>query len=101
MLRILALKFLFGLRICFTPENRQVLGNLHWAVTRREHLNADGNVAAGNPDPFLDAVLILDARRNRRRPVYGVDELHSAAVGQLNPLRRIFFYPCLLLPSEP
>lgn len=91
MLRIFALQFRFELRIGFTPEIRQVLGDLHRAVTWRKHLNAHANAATGNPEPFLDAVQILDARRNRRRSLDGVDDLHGATGGQLNPLRRVPF----------
>jgi hypothetical protein len=101
VLWILALQLLFEFWIGFTPENRQVFSNLHRAVTRREHLNTDGNAATGDPDRFFDAVQILDARRNRRRPVDGIDDLYGVAVGQLNPLRCIIFYPRLLLPREP
>ena len=81
MLRIFPLQFLLEFRIGFTPENRKVLSDLHRAVIWREHLNTDGNAAAGNPERFFDTVQILDARRNRRRAVDGVDNFYSAAVG--------------------
>jgi hypothetical protein len=56
MLRISALQFLFELRINFTPEDRQVLGNLHRAVIWREHLDADGDAAIGDSERFFDGV---------------------------------------------
>ena len=101
MLGILALQLLFEFRIGFTPEKCQVLGNLHRPVTWREHLNADANTVLGDPERVFNAVQILDARRNRRRAIDGVHDLHAAAAGQLNPLGRIFFYPSLLLPGKP
>src|SRR5262245_49924868 len=97
MFWIPALELRFELRIGLAPENRQVLGNLYRTVAWRKHLNADGNAAAGNPESVFDAVQVLNARRDRRRGVSGINDFHVAAAGQRNSLRRIFFNPSLLL----
>jgi hypothetical protein len=75
VLRISALQLLFEFRIRFTPENCEILGNLHREVTWR-------------PERVFDAVQILDACCNGGCPVDGVEELHGATLWQLNPLGR-------------
>src|ERR1043166_7374606 len=64
--RVLALQFLFELRIGLAPERPEILGQLHRAVVRREHLDAERD-AAGSNGKRVRAVQILNARGERRR----------------------------------
>ena len=98
--RVLALQFLFELRIGLAPERPEILGHLHRAVVRRERLDAERD-AAGSNGERVRAVQILNARGERRRAVGGVGDYSATTGFQLDAARNLFVDQRLLLLRKP
>ena len=69
MFWIAALQLLFELRISLAPKDRKIFRYLYRAITWREHLNAHRDAPVSDPNAIFNIEQILNARRERRRPI--------------------------------
>src|SRR5262245_33089884 len=93
MLRVAALQLLFELRVSIAPERRQILRDLYRSIARRKYFDAQRNFPVGDPQRIGDAVEVLNARRDGRRSVGGIQDFDHTPPGQLNPLRSVLLDP--------